>query len=205
MAVLGEKRFYKTKARIFRDSDIECTIRWFQVPDGTPFLPVQHYWAGRPWRYDRTPPTIGVGELEQSPLVWDAGIPPANPSDWVGEDDWWMNGVPISALSGPPPLHRPGNCGPVTPSACMTKCPQCPIVSAVWAMEYFPPIGELTSDVLVKTGDPCDWSNQCYRLCDRCKKGTASAWSIEPESAIVGLGKGIIVAKQGCRFTNCCS
>ena len=116
MARLPRYAFYRTRARIFRDSNLTVTLRWFEVPPDTPFLPVAHHWAGKMYLYDRTPPTVGVGELTQSESFFVDRHLPHQSFPWTGSDDWWANGVPISALQGPAAQQRPGLCppGPMT-------------------------------------------------------------------------------------------
>lgn len=203
MAVLRQKGCYKTKARIFRDDPREVTIRWFIVPDGTPFLPVPHLWGGRPWRYDRTPPTIGPGELLQSPLVWDEGLPPAQPSDWIGADDWWANGIPIAALGGPVPLRRPGVCKTNKQAACGTGCDVCPLISPVWTMEYFDPVAGITPATLVKEPG-CLFTSSCLKGLPQCPAGTARAWLVQVIEPISVLTEQVITNQQGSVFSSCC-
>ena len=109
MAVFATGHAYRTKARIFRDNDLEVTLRWFKVPDGQPFLPTPHLWAGRPWRYDRTPPTRGPGELTQDHIRYSNGKPPTVCWNWLGSDDWWANGIPFADADSTPQT-RPGIC-----------------------------------------------------------------------------------------------
>jgi hypothetical protein len=195
---------YKTKARIFRDDPREVDLRWFLVPDGTPFLPCPTLWAGRPYRYEKTPPTEGPGELTQSRLKWDKGLPPAVPSAWIGSNDWFSNGVPISALGGPPPQVRPGVCTPVNQESCATGCDQAPLISAVWEMDYFPPIGPLTSQVLVKT-EGCTFSSNCYLDCPVCPNGTAAAWFVDLVEPIPCFSSSVLTPIAPCAFSSCCA
>jgi hypothetical protein len=113
MGILKNKHCYQTKARIFRDSNLECTIRWFPVPPATPFLPVPHLWGGRPWRYEPTPPTVGPGELLEYPISYDKGAAPEDWNPWLGSDDWWSNGAPVAALGNPGivEVRDEGQCG----------------------------------------------------------------------------------------------
>lgn len=204
MGVLGEKRCYKTKARLYRDSNREVTLKWFVVPDGTPFLPVPSLWGGRPWRYFQEGPTQGPGELIETPLRWSNGVAPDEPASWNGPDDWWANGAPIAALTGPVPPPRPGVC---VPAPCMpggTGCDECPLVSPVWVMDRNPFYPNNPDQVVLAKRDECLWENDCTTTVVGCPTGTAAAWFVIMTTAIPGLTSGLIVQIKPSIFSSCC-
>lgn len=98
MGFLEPNRCYKVKARIFRDDPRECTIRWYTIPECSPVFPGWHRFGGRPWLYSKVPPTVGIGELKEAPLVYDKGFPPLRDNSFRGQLDWYRDGMPISAL-----------------------------------------------------------------------------------------------------------
>jgi hypothetical protein len=98
MDLLRKNGCYKKRIRIYRDDPREYTVRWFIVPDTTPWFPTWHIFASGVWNGDHPTPSVGPGELEESPKHWDRGIPPPEPNPCVGLIDWYQHGVPIAAL-----------------------------------------------------------------------------------------------------------
>jgi len=203
MAILPRNEAYFTQARIFRDNDTEVTIRWFSVPFGTPFLPVPHYWGGKPWRYDRTPPTDGLGELMQSQSKHDRGFPPNKIGDWLGSDDWWANGVPFAAV-GSKPQVRPGLCTPncIQP-ICVTSCSSGAEMPWLYVMDPFPEFAGLKPGNLVRQND-CSYSSNGV-ITPSCPEGTSRAWLVELPTAIDGLDSAMLFEVTPGIFTSCCS
>lgn len=194
---------YTTKVRIFRDSNVEVTLRWFRVPFGTPFLPVPHYWACKLYRYDRTPPTNGIGELTQEVSKHGKGFPPNKISKWLGSDDWWKNGVPFAAVGGAV-QSRPGLCSPdcVQP-ICVTACSQGAEMPWLYMMDDFPTFAGIKPAPLVRQGD-CTYSSNGV-VTPGCPEGTSTAWLIQPDTVIPGLDAGILFEYSPGIFTSCCN
>jgi hypothetical protein len=177
-------------------------LRWYRVPDDTPWLPVGYLWSGRPWHYDQTPPSVGPGELRGRYYEWANGIPPPWYLDWLGSDDWWASGIPSSDPNLTPQV-RPGVCQVRKTDACYTACDQCKTMSEVWWMDYMPPIRGLSQKVLYAR-DKCRFTSACADNVVGCKKGTAACWLVQPMQKIKGLSMQVMVARGRNRFSSCC-
>jgi hypothetical protein len=202
MGSLRTKGFYKTKARIFRDSTQEVTLRWFRVPDGTPFFPKLHMWGGLPWRDDRFHPPKPLGELTPMKLTWDAGNPPVAASALLGSDDWWRNGVPIAAVGVGPDQVRPGICTPNQGPACVAGCGVAPLVSPVWEMDFFEVPG-LDPKILWNSGG-CSFTSCCYSGSPQAPAGTSGVWLVSMLDPVPGLSETVVTAVQGSLWSSCC-
>lgn len=82
------------------DPDTKIWVRWFVVPDCTPFLPFLSAFSEVVWD-----PTdyewgqfTGVGPVGFVPRVWDPGLPPVPPQPFAGEPDWFRFGIPANKL-----------------------------------------------------------------------------------------------------------
>jgi hypothetical protein len=201
MGILGYGRTYTTKATIFADDDTEVTLRWFRVPFGTPFLPVPHLWAGKPWRFDRTPPTLGPGELTQTPTRVVKGFPPVTPSQWLGADSWWEKGVPFAAIGGPV-QSRPGVCVPPLQGLCATGCESVEQLAIVWSMAPFPPFAGVSPQTLVQqTG--CTFTSDATDDVIGCPEGTSRAWLVDLPVRVNGLTSQIITERDPHLYSSC--
>lgn len=98
MDTLRRDGCYRRKVRIFHDDPRTYTIRWFIVPDCTPPFPGYHIFGSGVWSDYRPLPSPNPGELLESPMIWDRGLPPAKPKPFRGKLEWYEKGVPISAL-----------------------------------------------------------------------------------------------------------
>jgi hypothetical protein len=203
MGRLRPKQLYITRARIFRDSPIEYTIRWFTVPDGTPFHPDAHRWAGRPWRYDPYQPTIGPGELTLTPLRYTPNFPPNENLPLLGSPDWWANGVPVSALETGTDMVRPGVCPPKSCYVPADPCDQCPEMPRVWRIDPRGLPAELKPELLWQ-GEGCTFTSGCYTGCPVLPRPTAAVWYLQPEVVIPTLSPAVLLPSQPCGFTSCC-
>jgi hypothetical protein len=203
MAQLRPKQLYITRARIFRDSPIEYTLRWFTVPDGTPFHPDAHRWAGRPWRFMNDQPTKGPGELTLTPLTYTRDRPPLENLPLLGSPDWWSNGVPVSALIQGTDMVRPGVCPKPVCYVPADPCDQCPEMARLW---YIAPEGLPSglSPMPLWQGTGCTFTTGCYQGCPVLDKPTAAVWYLEPETPIPTLSSAILFPIQPCGFSSCC-
>lgn len=84
------------------EGTILVPVRWYFVPEGTPWLPIPHQFGSTNWEPEGYSP-VGIGERWDSLRPWRDGsidwrIDP--PKRFCGKPDWWDLGVPL----GTPPL-----------------------------------------------------------------------------------------------------
>jgi hypothetical protein len=201
MGQLRKKGFYRTRVRIYRDSDKEYELRWFRVPDGTPFLPYAHLWAGKPWRYCPSPVLEGPGEVDPTRYRYDWGLPPSRPSQLIGSADWWANGVPFGAAD---PEIRPGVCPNFGCAPPVGDCDQDQALSPVWTIGDCDLPPTLTAKSLWKR-DGCCFTSGCAEFVKHTRKPPAGVWMVELECPIAGLDSSLVVARDPDLFSSCCN
>ncbi len=88
---------YRRKCRLFRDSDIEVTLRWYPAPPGAKLFPGYHLFASGDW----SPKDVaweGPGEVRTDGRHWQ---PAGKPTDYqgccfAGKLEWFQNGPSLS-------------------------------------------------------------------------------------------------------------
>lgn len=115
MAVSNLKACYRLPMRFFSDRpDITTMVRWYFVPDDTPWVPVYNLFSSQVWNSEKNI-TWGVpGEDPDAKRQFvDGSAPAAFPADHVcGSADAWVNGVLYPGDSAPkiPPTWVPACC-----------------------------------------------------------------------------------------------
>jgi len=97
---------YRRQARISLDPRVPLvTLRWFKVPDDTPWFPHRHLFASMNWFSDDILVNPGIGEISLS-RTWAPDEPPRPYAAkcFLGEKSWYVNGVPYDATISPPAL-----------------------------------------------------------------------------------------------------
>jgi hypothetical protein len=94
---------YRTKMRLFKDSDREDWVRWYPAPLPVKVFPGWHLFASQNWMRDKEPDWPGPGEVKGAPRQFVTGRnPPCYLGDChVGEERWFREGMPPSALLRP--------------------------------------------------------------------------------------------------------
>jgi hypothetical protein len=75
MAVASLRSCYETDCRFFRDDPRPSRIRWFFVPEDTPYLPFGTIFDSNEW-LDVPEGDIELGEVPGAPRTWADGTPP---------------------------------------------------------------------------------------------------------------------------------
>ena len=101
---------YRRKCKLFKDSDEEVTLQWYEAPRGAKLFPYWHRYASGDWSPKELPVKwTGVGEIKAQKRRWWKGTPhlPYKGQCFIGPLDWYQNGVPHLAASLPiiPPPH----------------------------------------------------------------------------------------------------
>lgn len=86
------------------------TLSWFPAPEGAQYFPGSHLFASRDWR-DRLEDWGRLGEIQEAKRRWTTGhpLPKYLGQCFVGDPDWYVNGVPASATATSP---LPSCCAP---------------------------------------------------------------------------------------------
>lgn len=94
MVVSTLKFCYKTKIRLFADSDETVEVEYFFAPEGAKPLPFPHVFAPLRWEPDPWE-SVGLGEVYGEPNVFVPGkAPPClTGQDWFGDQDKFLNGT----------------------------------------------------------------------------------------------------------------
>jgi hypothetical protein len=96
-------RTYTARVRPFRDADTTVVVRWYYCAPGAKVFPGTHLFGSQVWREVADEPPDGAGELF-GPKPFDRGWNPGYVGQChVGPDDWYSGGVPVAAVTGPPP------------------------------------------------------------------------------------------------------
>jgi hypothetical protein len=86
-----------------RAGELIIPVRWYFVPDDTPFLPFPHLFGSNNYQTQGII-DLGPGERWDSPRFYSKGAPPGPllpTTEFCGPLDWWANGVPSTAPSLP--------------------------------------------------------------------------------------------------------
>jgi hypothetical protein len=100
MGILRQTGCFRTKFRVCLNPVREIWVRWYVVPDCTPFFPYSSVFHEGVWenthadygQYD------GIGPIGFFPRKWDPGLPPPSPSDFAGEPEWYVTGIPANLV-----------------------------------------------------------------------------------------------------------
>ena len=90
-----------TAAQVTSDATNQTWLRWYPAAPGARAFPSWHAFGDPVWDSDFPTPE-GVG-CYASPLIWRPKKYPAPPGQhYLGQPDWFLNGIPSAALSTPP-------------------------------------------------------------------------------------------------------
>ncbi len=100
MVVDFRQRLSTTKVRFFRDSPHESTVRWYRAQAGAQALPLPHRFGSlQDWGAGPDPPD----EPGEVPFSFGAARDLTSPfpgTGFIGEADWWLNGLPVILTEG---------------------------------------------------------------------------------------------------------
>lgn len=90
-----------TSAQVTSDTTSQTWLRWYPAAPGARAFPGWHAFGDPVWESDFPTPD-GVGCYAQ-PLIWRPKKYPAPPGQhYLGQPDWFLNGIPSADLSTPP-------------------------------------------------------------------------------------------------------
>jgi hypothetical protein len=201
MDLLSPLGCYRTRARIFKDSDNLLWLRWFWVPTATPFLPSPHSFISRVWETEKDVNWLGIGEHNWRERVRDRGLPPLGDNRVAGSPEDFLEGQ----LLGDTLTQDPSECcGPNDDSdlACYTGSPACPVMPRLWELivPLDPDTGPESVYLTPEVGSR--FSNAGWDHCSKCPC-MPKVWYVEYDGPCNVPGPQWMIARDKCVFSSC--